>query len=73
MTGRPDYMPSDVMTWAEVLPYSWSKGGYPIQRVTHTDGRRDSPLFLFGAMIQESDAELFAKMKNDLLMQGRGI
>lgn len=62
---RPDYIPDDWTNWADVRPYSWESGGYDVIRAD--DGMR------FATFVQKSDAELFAKMKNDVLLAGDGI
>ena len=65
MTGKPENIPEDWTNWAEVLPYSMDQGGYDVIR--KADGLR------FGTFVCESDAEAFAKMKNDLLKRDIGI
>lgn len=63
--GKPDYIPDDWAVWAEVKPYSFEDGGYNVVRMGAD--------FKFATFIQESDAELFANMKNDVLFAGGGI
>lgn len=65
MIGRPTYIPQDWTNWAEVSGYCTERGGYTVIR--KDDG------MLYGTFICESDADEFAKLKNDELFAGRGI
>ena len=62
--GRPDYIPNDFTNWAEVLPYSSERGGYDVIR---SDDKLRYATFIC------EDAELFARLKNDVLIAGGGI
>lgn len=63
--NRPNYIPDDWINYAEVLPYSNERGGYPVRRVAG-----DCHLATF---VQESDAHLFEQLKNKQLLEEGSI
>ena len=67
---RPEYIPDDFVIWAKVQPYSMASGGYDVIRY---DSETQVASVRFGTFVCESDAELFAKLKNDVLLGGGGI
>ncbi len=62
---KPANLPNHFTNWADVLPYDSNAGGYKVIR--KADG------LLFATFICESDAILFAELKNDVLKNGGGI
>lgn len=67
MIRKPDYLPDDFVTWVQVEEYSMAASGYVVHLVSHGD------MMKIATFIFQTDAYLFARMKNDILLAGGSI